>query len=408
MSLDVSEAAFEPEDDGDDEFDALIAEITKSKKRQPSAAERMMRLLEERYEAGITPEGDVFAVERDGPRVALLLARYGSMLRAGALKAFRDEFGETPSANAARDALAMFEAETRFAGLEPTRLYMRFAHDRPDRLLVDGRTLELANAPELGEESTAEETEDHFSQGRPGILFEARRPSVEPSPEMSDEDLRGLLVEVYSGAPWVDLDRLLREVRDPGAPWTETTRFFFNMPCGGTLAAVSPALWASRQAARKLVEGERISLGFDGSHSRDGTALIACTEDGFLCPIEIIERPARTDEWRVDRSRIHRALEDMFERFDVAYVYCDPWRWQDEIAEWADRWPERRSSCTRIRIRGCRGSSTASARRSRKAGSLTTETKPCGATFSTHGCERSAGTRTGEDATRWRRLAPAG
>jgi hypothetical protein len=31
----------------------------------------------------------------------------------------------------------MFEAETRFAGLEPTKLYMRFAHERPDRLLVD-------------------------------------------------------------------------------------------------------------------------------------------------------------------------------------------------------------------------------------------------------------------------------
>jgi len=105
--------------------------------RKPSAAERMMRLLEENYTPGISPEGDVFAIERDGPRVALLLVRYGSLLRAAALKRFRSRYGETPSANAARDALAMFEAETRFAGLDPTPLHMRFAHPEADRLLID-------------------------------------------------------------------------------------------------------------------------------------------------------------------------------------------------------------------------------------------------------------------------------
>jgi hypothetical protein len=56
---------------------------------------------------------------------------------------------------------------------------------------VDGRTLELCNAPELGEGSVAEETEQHHAEGRPGILFEARRPSAEPNPEMEDETLRG-------------------------------------------------------------------------------------------------------------------------------------------------------------------------------------------------------------------------
>lgn len=207
---------------------------------------------------------------------------------------------------------------------------------------VDGRTLELANAPELGEESIAEETEQHYEEGRAGILFEARRPSREPDPGMEDAELRGLLEEIYAGAPWVDLDRLLREVRDPGSPWPETARFFFNSPSAGTLAAVDPALWASREVDRELVEGERIALGFDGSHSQDGTALIACTEDGFLFPVEILERPARaSDDWRIDRSRIERAIEDTMTRYNVSFLYADPWKWQDELGEWALRWPER-------------------------------------------------------------------
>jgi phage terminase large subunit-like protein len=205
---------------------------------------------------------------------------------------------------------------------------------------MDGRTLELANAPELGEGSVAEQTEADCEAGHPGILFHAVRPSVEPAPEMADDVLAGLLREVYQGAPWVDLPRLLREVRDPGAPWPETVRFFFNLPSSGVLAAVDPKRWASLAAERELVEGERITLGFDGSHCQDGTALVACTADGWLFPVEIVERPAKVEEWRVDRSRIHRALEYMFATYKVEAVYCDPWRWADELEEWGRRWPD--------------------------------------------------------------------
>jgi phage terminase large subunit-like protein len=206
---------------------------------------------------------------------------------------------------------------------------------------MDGRTLELANAPELGEGSVAEETEEHFAEGRPGILFAARRPSREPDPSMDDAELKTLLAEVYAGAPWVDLDRLLREVRDPGAPWPEVVRFFFNAPSAGTMAAVDPVLWASRELQRELEKGERLALGFDGSHSQDGTALVAISEAGWLFPVEIIERPANVAEWKVDRQRIHRALEYMFGEYEVTHLYADPWKWQTELVEWAERWPER-------------------------------------------------------------------
>jgi phage terminase large subunit-like protein len=207
---------------------------------------------------------------------------------------------------------------------------------------MDGRTLELANAPELGEGSIAEQTEAEFEAGHAGILFSAVRPSREPVPDMDDDELRGLLAEVYAGAPWVDLGRLLREVRDPGAPWSEVSRFFFNCPSSGTLAAVSPALWAERAQPRELVTGERIALGFDGSHSRDATAIIAASlVDGLLVPLEILERPEHVEEWRVDRERVHRALVRAFATYEVAALYADPWRWQDELADWAALWPGR-------------------------------------------------------------------
>ncbi len=207
---------------------------------------------------------------------------------------------------------------------------------------VDGRTLELCNAPELGQGSIAELTGAEYEAGAAGVLVHARRPSAEPSPEMDDQQLRALLDEVYTGAPWVDLDRLLREVRDPGAPWPETTRFFFNCPGAGTMAAVDPATWSTRMVERELVAGERLTLGFDGSHSKDGTALVGCTEDGWLFPVEILERPANApDNWRIDRQRIHRVLEHMMATYNVGLLYADPWGWQSELDSWEERWPDK-------------------------------------------------------------------
>ncbi len=206
---------------------------------------------------------------------------------------------------------------------------------------TDGRTLELANAHELGEQSIAEETLEHFERGEAGILLMAKRPSLEPTPELDDETLRGLLGEVYAGAPWVDLARLLREVRDPAAPWSETARFFFNLPSAGTLALVDPARWDQLRVDRGLEPGEAIALGFDGSETRDATALVAITADGCLIPVEIIERPADVEGWHVDRARIGRALERAFSDYQVSALYADPWGWRTELGEWDRLWPGR-------------------------------------------------------------------
>jgi phage terminase large subunit-like protein len=29
----------------------------------------------------------------------------------------------------------------------------------------------------------------------------------------------------------------------------------------------------------------------------------------------------------------------MFETYDVAWLYCDPWQWQSELEDWDARWP---------------------------------------------------------------------
>lgn len=201
----------------------------------------------------------------------------------------------------------------------------------------DGRTLELSNAPELGLGSVAEATEADVAAGKPGILFAARRPSRLPDPEMSDPELLALLDEVYGDAPWVDTSRILAEVRDPSVPWHEAVRFYFNSPAGGSSVLVDPRAWdALATATGDIPDGSRVALGFDGSYSQDGTALVAVTEDGRLSLELLVERDVNDPpDWTVPRRVVNETLAGVFARFDVVRLLADPYHWRDEIAAWA-------------------------------------------------------------------------
>jgi len=204
-----------------------------------------------------------------------------------------------------------------------------------------GRTLELSNAPELGLGSVAEATEADVAAGKPGILFAARRPSRLPDPEMSDAELLALLDEVYGDAPWVDTSRMLAEVRDPSVPWGEAVRFYFNSPAGGSSVLVEPAHWDALASPGDIADGSRIALGYDGSYSQDGTALVAVTEDGRLSLELLVERDANdAPDWTVPRQLVNETVADVFARFDVVRLLADPYHWRDEIAAWAREYGE--------------------------------------------------------------------
>jgi phage terminase large subunit-like protein len=208
----------------------------------------------------------------------------------------------------------------------------------------DGRTLELSNAPEPGRGSVAEATEADYLAGKPGILHVAPRPSVAPEPTMTDAELAVLLTEVYREAPWVDQRRILAEVRDPATPWAEAARFYFNSPFAESAVLCDPARWAALvSATAETPDGARVGIGFDGSHSRDATAVVICDESGRLSLELLIERdPSDPSDWTVPRRAVHDVMADLFARFDVARLFGDPWGWRDELDGWAAEYgPER-------------------------------------------------------------------
>jgi phage terminase large subunit-like protein len=204
-----------------------------------------------------------------------------------------------------------------------------------------GRTLELSNAHEPGLGSVAEQTEADYLAGKPGILFMATRPSRPPQSADSDEQLLAALAEVYADAPWIDQGRILAEIRDPAVPWDEASRYYLNLPAATASILVDPRRWSALAGGAPIPDGARVAVGFDGSHSQDGTAIVLCTEDGHLSLELLIERsPSDPPEWMVPRQLVHDTLADLFARFEVARLLADPYHWQTELEGWARQYGE--------------------------------------------------------------------
>jgi phage terminase large subunit-like protein len=87
--------------------------------------------------------------------------------------------------------------------------------------------------------------------------------------------------------------------------------------------------------------GAAVALGFDGSSSRDSTALVALELDRNRLHV-LGHWSAPTDSsrrgWRVPRRDVQDAIADAFDLYRVVGLFADPYLWRSELQEWADRW----------------------------------------------------------------------
>ncbi|CPR11955.1 phage terminase [Mycobacterium bohemicum DSM 44277] len=93
-----------------------------------------------------------------------------------------------------------------------------------------------------------------------------------------------------------------------------------------------PGAWdACADAGKTIPDGARICLGFDGSFSRDSTALIAvtCETVPHVGVIGCWERPANAwNGWRVPTAEVEQTIRDACARFDVAELAVDMYGWR--------------------------------------------------------------------------------
>lgn len=206
---------------------------------------------------------------------------------------------------------------------------------------MGGRWVEGTNAYDPSEQSVAQLTAEAKA---PSVLIDYR-PARAHIDFNDDAALRAEIVHVYGDSAaanggWVDEERLIEEVRDASTAEADARRFFLNEIVAGSSDFVDPILWAALAVEDTLRPRERVCLGFDGSRTDDHTVIwVSRISDGRLFrgghwqPVEVDQ------EWRVPRDQVDATVRNLFSAYRVAYMFADPFRWQDYIDRWSARYP---------------------------------------------------------------------
>ncbi len=208
------------------------------------------------------------------------------------------------------------------------------------------RVLETTNAHAIGANSVAERSHKAFLASAPGrgLLYDSREAPADI--DLDSPDLKAALEAAYGDSHWIDLERILDEIRDLSTAPSDSRRFYLNQVADADDSLLSTHEWAACQAAEgdaPIVDGDTITLGFDGSRGRakgkpDATALIGCrVSDGRLFEVgvwEVAEGPGQED-WTPPLVEIEAAIEDTFKRYRVVGFHADPGRdWRSHVNVW--------------------------------------------------------------------------
>ncbi len=203
---------------------------------------------------------------------------------------------------------------------------------------MDGRWLELTNAWDPTEGSEAQAT---GNGGEPGVLVDTvssrRVEDLRDDKALHRELLRQYGDSARERGGWVNLDRITAEIRSPRVLESDARRFFLNEEVAGQDILVEPVAWdAMARLSDGLRPGDYIGIGFDGSRSRDSTALIAVRRSDLrIFELGIWEPSRQPEGWVVPRPAVHQRLRDVFDAYKVGRLLGDPWRWENDLSLWA-------------------------------------------------------------------------
>ncbi|GAB3656530.1 hypothetical protein [Glycomyces tarimensis] len=202
---------------------------------------------------------------------------------------------------------------------------------------MGGRSMETTNPWDPSEDSVAQRT----YESKVKDVFKLYEPPPRQWSFKKKAERRKILAYVYAGCTHVDINGIEAEAlelmeEDPG----QAERFYGNRIVYGHGAWLEGTEWEARKATRVVEDGTAIVLGFDGSDTGDWTAIRAETQDGYqFTPtygdgIPTIWNPV-DHGGQIPRLEVAAAVDELFERYTIVRMYCDPWWWSTEIDNWS-------------------------------------------------------------------------
>ena len=209
------------------------------------------------------------------------------------------------------------------------------------------RALAISNAHNPGEDSDAEGDWEAYRKMRDGLapgkdfLYDCLEAPADTSLDDRDSLREGLLA-ARGDSVWLDVERLCNEIQDPKTPPATARRFYLNQIVAEEDKPFSRERWAQLVRPVYVPAREMITLGFDGSVTRDWTALVAThVKTGYQWPIGIWKpRRQPNGEIAISVAEVNAGVEEAFARWEVWRLYGDPYYWTEQMAAWAGRFGE--------------------------------------------------------------------
>ncbi|WP_405490465.1 terminase [Nocardia sp. NBC_00511] len=227
-----------------------------------------------------------------------------------------------------------------------------FAATLLDNLTKSGnRMLETCNSWKPGVGSVAEDSFDSWVAQEEGrsrndskILYDARIAPADT--DMADDDsLREALEHVYGDCWWADVRPIMVRIRDLKSRPDDSKRKYLNWPTAPEDAWCDPQDWAKLADPTVVVaDQEPIGLFFDGSKSRDATALLGVRiSDGHVFTLGVWEPGNSHDSTSVvPVAEIDATVERAFDRYAVQAFFADVKEWEGFTkVTWPQRYKDR-------------------------------------------------------------------
>lgn len=291
----------------------------------------------------------------------------------------------TSSVQAAEGAEATFVVKDELEHWTPSNSGPELAATLDDNTAKSGaRSMGTCNAWVPGRQSVAEADFDAWvleqegrTKGETRMLYDAVLPP--PDTDMADdESLTEALEILYTDCDWKkphepdpdhpgdvrpvpgskpDVRSIKRRIWAPQAKIDDSERKYLNRPVAAEDAWTTKEEWQvlhdpTRKVeqrivadnGRVMVEGEKIVMGFDGSKSRDATALMGCCiSDGHVFEVGTWEPDtAHNTTSVVPVGDVDRKVQWAFDHYNVVGFFGDVVEWESFVkTEWPSRYKDR-------------------------------------------------------------------